>query len=40
MLGVSLAAATGLLLQQMIEEKETEVPAEAFRVDRFNALKK
>ncbi|MGV3529488.1 MAG: NAD(P)/FAD-dependent oxidoreductase [Flavisolibacter sp.] len=40
MLGVSLAAATGLLLQQMIDGKETAVATEAFRVERFNGSKK
>ncbi len=32
MLGVSLAAATGLLVKQLVQHEKTEVPAEAFRL--------
>ena len=34
MLGISLAAATGLLVKQIIQKEKTEIPTEAFRVGR------
>lgn len=34
MLGISLAAATGVLVKQIVQKEKTEIPVEAFRVDR------
>ncbi len=35
MLGISLAAGTGLLVKQLIHNEKTEIPMDAFRLDRF-----
>jgi len=34
MVGISLAAATGLLVRQLIQKEKTEIPMDAFRLDR------
>lgn len=35
MIGISMAAGTGLLVSQMLAGEKTEIPVEGFRVDRF-----